>query len=84
MVYDPGDWLPPGDDSDQAHRAAYLRWLDAVQAWHAQHGYGSVAAAFAVPDEPFDADDMLAFNGQRMTRAELVELQAAYHAEHSG
>jgi hypothetical protein len=98
QVYDPADWLAddappePADGFDvpaweaweQAHREAYRRYLEACQLWHDwQDRYGQQRTPVEA-DEPFDADDMLAFNRQRVTRSELVELQAAYRAEHSG
>jgi hypothetical protein len=72
-VYDPADWLQPGDPAgpadrsdtaacvafEAAQRAVYQRHLAAQAAWYVEHGYPSIEAAFVVPDESFSIESKI-------------------------
>ena len=75
MVYNAGEWLAPGGEDDtDAQRAAWQAWEAARRSWYDAHGYPSVEAAIAVPDEPFDGGQLV-FAGRPVTAAELQQIQ---------
>src|SRR5581483_4580260 len=88
--WDPAEWVslddpaePPDDGFDVAgwsrweggqHRA-YQHHLAAREAWVDEHGVPPLVVADLPGDEPFNADEMLVFDGRRVSRAELAEIQ---------
>ncbi len=77
QVFDLGEWLEPGDDEHDDASAAYQRHLAARRRWHDEHDLPPIEESFDMPDEPFDAEPLLTFDGRSVSWQELGALQEA-------